>query len=82
MTIRTTMTSKTFRIFWITNGESMQNPIPPIRPYHRPLYYLGYVKDSNPDVHVRVFKVVIRINGEIEDAKIVNLFGFTLKDFV
>jgi hypothetical protein len=40
------------------------------------------VKDSNPNVHVRVFKVTIRANGEIEDAKIVNMFSFTLKEIM
>jgi hypothetical protein len=40
------------------------------------------VKDFDPDVHVRVFKVAIRVNGEIEDVEIVNMFSFTLKDIV
>ncbi len=40
------------------------------------------MKDSDPNVHVRVFKVTIRPNGEIEDAKIVNMFSFTLKDIM
>jgi len=40
------------------------------------------VKDFDLDVHVRVFKATIRINGEIEDVKIVNLFSFTFKDIV
>jgi hypothetical protein len=38
------------------------------------------VKDFDLDVHVKVFKVVIRINGKTKDAKIVKLFGFTLRD--
>jgi hypothetical protein len=46
------------------------------------LNYLEYVKDSNPNAHVTVFKAAIRENGEIEDAKMVNLFIFTLKDIV
>jgi len=41
-----------------------------------------YVKDFGLDVHLRVFKATIRANGEIEDAKFVNMFSFTLKDIV
>jgi len=44
--------------------------------------YLGYVKDSNPNVHVIVSKATIRANGEIKDEEIVNLFSFTLKDIM
>ncbi len=40
------------------------------------------MKDFDPDVHVRVFKAAIKVNGEIEDVKIVNMFRFTLKDIV
>jgi hypothetical protein len=40
------------------------------------------VKDYNPNVHVKVFKVSIRTNGETNDAKIINLFSFTFKDIV
>jgi hypothetical protein len=32
------------------------------------------------NIHVQVFKVVIKINGEIIDEEIANLFNFTLKD--
>ncbi len=54
-------------------------PLPPNRPYRWPLNYLEYVKDSSPNAHVRVSKVAIRINSETNDAKIVNVFSFTLK---
>ncbi len=57
-------------------------PLPPKRPYHRPLNYPKYVEDSNPDVHVKVLKAAIRINSETNDAKIANLFSFPLKDLV
>jgi hypothetical protein len=57
-------------------------PLPPNRPYHRPLNYHEYVKDSNPNAHVRVFKIAIRANSEIDDVEIVNIFSFTLKDIV
>jgi hypothetical protein len=57
-------------------------PLPPNRPYHWPLNYLEYVKDSNPNVHVRVLKITTKANGEKDDAKIVNLFSLTLRDIV
>jgi hypothetical protein len=38
------------------------------------------VKDPNPNVHVKVFKVAIQTKNETNDAKIVNLFSFTLSD--
>jgi hypothetical protein len=57
-------------------------PLPPNKPYHRPFNYPKYVKDSNPNVHVRVFKVAIRANGETKDAEIVILFGFTFRDIM
>jgi hypothetical protein len=57
-------------------------PLTPSRPYRWPLNYLEYVKDYIPDVHVKVFKATIRANSEIDDAKQINLFNFTLKDIV
>jgi hypothetical protein len=48
-------------------------------PYKK-LQYLTYVKDTNLDAHIRVFKKAIKINGETMEANIINLFGFTLKD--
>jgi len=39
-------------------------PLPPSRPYHQPLNYLEYVKDSNPFAHVRIFKAAIKTNTE------------------
>jgi len=40
------------------------------------------VKDFDPNAHVKVFKVAIKTNGEIKNAKIVNIFNFTLKDII
>ncbi len=40
------------------------------------------MKDVDPYAHVRMFKVAIRTNGETNDAKIINLFSFTLKDIM
>ncbi len=57
-------------------------PLPPNRPYHRPFNYPEYVKDFDLDAHVRVFKFTIIANNEANDAKIVNLFSFTLEDIV
>jgi hypothetical protein len=57
-------------------------PLPPNRSYHQPFNYHEYVKDFDLDVHLRVFKVVIRANSEIDDAKVVNMFSFTFKDIM
>jgi hypothetical protein len=48
-------------------------------PYKK-LQYPTYVKDTNQDAHIRVFKNAIKANGEIVEANIINLFGFSLKD--
>ncbi len=55
---------------------------PPNRPYHQPFNYFEYLKGFDPNVCVKIFKSTIRANGEIEDAKIVNMFSFTLEDIV
>ncbi len=57
-------------------------PLPPNRPSHRQLNYPKYVKDVDPNAHVKVFKVVIKANGETNDEEIVNLFSFSLRDTV
>jgi hypothetical protein len=57
-------------------------PLPPNRPYHQLLNYPKYVKDSDPNVHVKVFKATIRKNGETDNVKFINLFNFTLKDIM
>jgi len=38
------------------------------------------VKDIDHDVHIKVFKKVIWINGEIVEVDIINMFGFILWD--
>jgi hypothetical protein len=63
----TTKTSRTFRIFWITNGELRQTTITTKYVLLSPLNYLEYVNDSNPDAHVKVFKATIKANGETKD---------------
>jgi hypothetical protein len=59
-----------------------KRPLPPNKPYRQPLNYLKYVEDFDLNVHVKVFKVAIRANGEREDAKIVNMFSFTFINIV
>jgi len=46
-------------------------PLPPNKPYHRPFNYPEYVNNFNLDAHVRVFKAIIKTNGETEDVKYV-----------
>jgi hypothetical protein len=41
-----------------------------------------YVKGSDLNVNVKVFEVVIKVDGETKYAKIVNMFSFTLKNIV
>ncbi len=48
-------------------------------PYQK-FQYPTYVKDTDPDVHIKVFKKVIKTNGEIVEVDIIKLFGFTLRD--
>ncbi len=55
-------------------------PLPPNKLYRWPFNYLEYVKDFDPNVQIKVLKTAIRANGETNNAKIVNLFSFTLRD--
>jgi hypothetical protein len=50
-------------------------------PYKK-LQYPTYVKNTNLDVHIRVFKKAIKVNSEMMEVEIINLFGFTLKDSI
>jgi hypothetical protein len=43
-------------------------PLPPNRHYHWPLNHPKYVKDFDPDVHVKIFKIAIITNSETNDA--------------
>jgi hypothetical protein len=52
------------RYFGLPMVNLCRPPLPPNKPYHRPLNYPEHVKDFDPNVHVRVFKVAIRANGE------------------
>jgi hypothetical protein len=48
-------------------------------PYKK-LQYPTYVKDTNLNVHIKMFKKPIKANGETMEVDIINLFGFTLED--
>jgi hypothetical protein len=41
--------------------------------------YPNYKKNVDPDVHVRVFNVTVRTNGETYEEYIINAFSYTLK---
>ncbi len=47
-------------------------------PYRKP-QYPTYVKDIELDVHIKVFKKAIKVNGEIVESDIINMYGFTLQ---
>jgi hypothetical protein len=51
------------------------------RPYMK-LQYPTYVKDTNLDAHIKMFKKVIKGNGETVEVDIINMFGFTLIDSI
>jgi hypothetical protein len=44
----------------------------------KPLDYFEYKKDFDSNVHVWIFKVVIKVDGETMDEEIVNLFNLIL----
>jgi hypothetical protein len=48
-------------------------------PYWK-LQYPTYTKDIDPNAHIKVFKKIIKVNGKIVEADIINLFGFTLRN--
>jgi hypothetical protein len=60
-------------------------PIGPTLSAHitrKSLPYLIYTVGTDPNAHVRVFWKAIQANGEKNDADIVNLFCFTLRDAI
>jgi hypothetical protein len=57
-------------------------PKPTTKLPYKKLQYPTYVKDTNLDVHIKVFKKAIKANCETMEANIINLFGFTLKDSI
>jgi hypothetical protein len=44
--------------------------------------YLIYSTKTYLNVHVRVFRKIIQANGEKQDANVVKLFWFTLRDAI
>jgi hypothetical protein len=48
-------------------------------PYKK-LQYPTYVKDTNPNAHIKVFQKAIKVNGKTMEIDIINMFGFILKD--
>jgi hypothetical protein len=46
------------------------------------LLYPTYVKDTNPDTYIRVFKKAIKTNGKIVNEDLINLLGFTFCDSI
>ncbi len=58
----------------------MQLVLEPTTKLYKKLQYPTYVKNTNLDAHIKVFKKSIKANGEMMEANIVNLFRFTLKD--
>jgi hypothetical protein len=53
---------------------------PTSKPPYRMLQYPTYVKDTDPNAHIKIFKKAIKAIGETMEANIINLFGFTLRD--
>lgn len=41
-----------------------------------------YVKNINPNAHIKVFKKAIKTNGQTMEANIINMFGFILIDIL
>jgi hypothetical protein len=58
----------------------MQHVLVYFRPFKRPLNYLKYKKNFDPDAHVWVFKTIIKFNSERINEQIINLFNFTFRN--
>ncbi len=56
------------RYFGLLMVNPSKTPLPPNMPYCWPFNYPKYVKDSDLDAHVKVFKATIKTNGETKDA--------------
>jgi hypothetical protein len=61
---------KPSRYFGLPMMHLGKPPLPLNKPYRQPLNYPKYVKDVDPNAHVKMFEIVIRANGETNDAKI------------
>jgi hypothetical protein len=60
-------------------GTFVQPIVPYYRAYMRPFNYHKYKKNFDIDVNVQIFKIVIKVNGEMVNEEITNMFNFTLK---
>jgi hypothetical protein len=51
-----------------------------IRPNMVVLKYLDFIKDVDPNVHVRVFNFEIKANAKTSKEYIINVFRYTLRN--
>ncbi len=51
-------------------------------PTNKHLPYLIYVKDTNLDAHIWVFKKAIKVNGKTFNRDIINLINFILQNSI
>jgi hypothetical protein len=53
---------------------------PTIKLSYKKLQYPTYVKNTNLNAHIKVFKKAIKANGETMEVDLINLVGFTLQN--
>ncbi len=51
-----------------------------VRPNIVALKYLDFKKNVDPNVHVRMFNCVVKVNAETFEDYIINTFKYTLQD--
>ncbi len=51
-----------------------------VRPDNVALKYPNFKKDVDPNAHVKVFNFTIKVNAEISEEYIINVFSYTLTD--
>jgi hypothetical protein len=69
-----------FILPWYQPHITQPLPEPITKLPYRKLQYPTYVKDIDPNAHIKVFLKAIKANGETLEVDIINLFGFTLRD--
>jgi hypothetical protein len=82
ITITTSLRKEPLEPTWPPRNLSMiiiESLVLPKYPNMKGLNYFKYVKWTNLDAHVHVFKVVIQANSEIEGANIVNFLNSHLE---
>jgi hypothetical protein len=60
----------------VSTSSSLIEPTSKLRYWK--LQYPTYVKGTDPNAHIKVFKKAIKANGEIVEVDIINLFSFIL----